>query len=131
MFVVFSSLLVLTIAPQSPAPIVFFDIAGPDAPALQTFYREVFHWDISGGGELTIPVTSPLPGLIRPDPTEKRIYIGVEDVAATLVQIEDRGGTIDAPRFEVPGVVVLGLFTDPAGNRMALVEMEEGRPKVP
>jgi hypothetical protein len=69
--------------------------------------------------------------LIRPDPTEKRIYIGVDDVARTLAEIAERGGTIDAPRFEVPGVVVLGLFTDPAGNPMALVEMEEGRPKVP
>jgi hypothetical protein len=36
-----------------------------------------------------------------------------------------------APRFEVPGVVVLGLFRDPAGNPMTLVEMHDGRPKIP
>jgi predicted enzyme related to lactoylglutathione lyase len=36
-----------------------------------------------------------------------------------------------APRFEVPGVVVLGLFTDPAGNSMGLVEMQDGKPKIP
>jgi len=35
------------------------------------------------------------------------------------------------PRTEVPGVVVVALFTDPAGNRMGLVEMDGGKPKVP
>ena len=78
-----------------------------------------------------MPVVSPLPGLIRPDPAEKRIYIGVEDIAAKLEEIVERGGLVDAPRFEVPGVVVLGLFKDPAGNPMALVEMENGKPKIP
>jgi hypothetical protein len=34
-------------------------------------------------------------------------------------------------RFEVPGVVVLGLFKDPDGNPMGLVEMENGKAKVP
>jgi hypothetical protein len=32
----------------------------------------------------------------------------------------------------VPGVVILGLFTDPAGNRMGVVELgPDGAPKVP
>jgi hypothetical protein len=35
------------------------------------------------------------------------------------------------PRFEVKGVVVIGLFTDPAGNTMGLVEMKDGKPVVP
>jgi predicted enzyme related to lactoylglutathione lyase len=46
-------------------------------------------------------------------------------VTATLQQIARHGGTVDAPRFEVPGVVILGLFRDPAGNRMGLVEIDE------
>ncbi len=33
--------------------------------------------------------------------------------------------------FEVPGVVIRGLFKDPAGNPMGLVEMLDGPPKVP
>lgn len=41
------------------------------------------------------------------------------------------GGSVDTPRFEVPGVVVLGLFKDPAGNEMGLVEMEGDKPRVP
>ena len=113
------------------APIVYFDIAGTDSAALQSFYKDLFGWSASPTGEVSVPVASPLAGLIRQDPTEKRIYIGVEDIAAKLEQIVERGGVVDAPRFEVPGVVILGLFTDPAGNPMALVEMKDGEVIVP
>jgi predicted enzyme related to lactoylglutathione lyase len=117
--------------PAFPAPIVFFDIAGPDAPALRAFYAEIFGWDIDPTGAVTVVAPTMLQGQFRPDPAEKRIYLGVEAVAATLEAIVAMGGTVDAPRFEVPGVVVLGLFKDPAGNPMALVEMENGSAKIP
>jgi predicted enzyme related to lactoylglutathione lyase len=118
-------------APQ-PAPIVFFDIAGPESADLAGFYSKLFGWKTGADGNLSVPVVPPLGGTLRSgDATEKRLYIGVADVAATLAEVVANGGTIDAPRFEVPGVVVLGLFKDPAGNPMALVEMENGKAKVP
>jgi predicted enzyme related to lactoylglutathione lyase len=55
----------------------------------------------------------------------------VPDVSATLDKVKAAGGSIDAPRFEVPGVVVLGLFKDPAGNAMGLVEMIGDGPRIP
>ena len=118
-------------APQ-PAALVFFDIAGPESAALASFYANVFGWTPDGKGNLSIPVTPPLGGVLRSgDPAEKRLYIGVKDVAAKLTEIAANGGTLDSQRFEVPGVVVLGLFKDPAGNPMGLVEMENGKAKVP
>ena len=136
-----------------PAPVVFFDIAGEDSGRLTEFYSRIFDWEIAGDGSLTaqvkspplVPradypsssigfstsVTAPLPGQIRQDPTEKRIYLGVDDIAATLEEIEALGGTIEAERFAVPGVVVLGLFRDPAGNAMGLIEMEGDRVRIP
>ena len=52
--------------------------------------------------------------------------------AVTLTEIEAHGGKTVAPRFEVPGVIVLGLFTDPAGNAMGLVELTaDGRTLIP
>jgi uncharacterized protein len=114
-----------------PAPIVFFDIAGPDSAKLHKFYSDLFGWNISSDGKFTTKVVSPLPAAIRKDPAEKRIYIGVKDVTAKLAEIKAKGGKIDVPRFEVPGVVVLGLFRDPAGNPLGLVEMKDGKPKVP
>jgi uncharacterized protein len=111
-----------------PAPIVFFDIAGPDSAKQKAFYSGVFGWSIDGAGRIG---NAGLPGTLRQDPADKGIYIGVPDVTAALKQIEAAGGTVIAPRFEVPGVVVLGLFKDPAGNTMGLVEMKDGKPKIP
>ncbi len=116
---------------DKPAPIVFLDIAGPDSDKLQKFYSELFGWNIVGDGKFTVNVISPLPATIRKDPPEKGIYIGVSDVTAKLKEIKAKGGTIVAPRFAVKGVVILGLFKDPAGNAMGLVEMKDGKVKIP
>jgi len=114
-----------------PAPIVFFDIAGPDMAKQAAFYRAVFDWDVGPTGGFTAPTSTPLAGTLRADPAGKVIYIGVDDVSATLAKVVANGGKIMQPRMEVKGVVVLGLFTDPAGNQMGLVEMADGKPKVP
>lgn len=118
---------------RAPAPIVYFDIAGP-ADARQTdFYDQVFGWKAGAGGVVSVPVSAPrLSGTLRTDPAAKILYIGVPDVTAALDDVVAHGGKIVLPRFEVKGVVVLGLFTDPAGNSMGLVELTpDGKPKVP
>ncbi len=113
------------------APIVFFDIAGSNDSQLRTFYSDIFGWKFSKRSHTSVNVITPLEGAIRKDPSEKRIYIGVENVTDTLQKIEEYGGNVDAPRFEVPGIVVLGLFKDPAGNEMGLVEMDGEKPRIP
>jgi uncharacterized protein len=124
-------------ARADPAPIVFFDIAAPELANQAQFYKDVFGWAVGPDGRVSAPVASPLPGLLRVEPsnqgplTERVIYLGVPDIGATLAKITARGGTVVFPRTEVPGVVVVALFTDPAGNRMGLVEMDGGKPKVP
>jgi predicted enzyme related to lactoylglutathione lyase len=114
-----------------PAPIVFFDIAGPDMARQAAFYKTVFDWPVSQDGRFSAPVTAPLNATLRQDPAGKIIYVGVDDVTATLALIVAHGGAIVAPRMEIKGVVVLGLFLDPAGNSMGLVELQGGLPKVP
>ena len=112
----------------TPAPVVFFDIAGPESAKLNIFYAAVFGWKLDALGRVN---NIGLDGALRQDPTDKVIYIGVPDVTAALKEVEAAGGKIVAPRFEVKGVVVLGLFKDPAGNSMGLVEMKDGKPKIP
>ena len=123
------------------APIVFFDIAGQDTDKMRAFYSEVFGWQIgaekNGASPFNISAASPLPGVLRKEaatkvpPNETLIYLGVTDITATLAQVVAQGGGIVYPRIEVPGVVVMALFKDPAGNRIGLVEMENGKAKVP
>lgn len=116
-----------------PAPIVFFDIAGPDMAAQSAFYEAVFGWKAGPGGTLSAPVAAggALAGALRADPADKVIYLGVDDINATLEKVTAHGGAVDTPRFVVPRVVILGLFRDPAGNRMGLVETRDGAPIVP
>jgi len=122
---------------KMPAPIVFIDIVGPELPKQAQFYREVFGWEIGAGGDFAVPATSPMRGVLRVEdprenPTAERvIYLGVPDINATLAAIAARGGKTVLPRLEVPGVAILALFTDPAGNRMGLVEMDGDKAKVP
>jgi len=114
-----------------PAPIVFFDVAGPDEPALRTFYETVFDWPCGKPGTFAPGNPSALDGSIRQDPAEKVLYIGVPDISDALAKVEQAGGKIDVPRFEAPGVAVIGLFLDPAGNRMGLIEMNGDSPVIP
>jgi len=102
------------------SPIVFFDVAGPDAGQLRQFYAANFGWTIDGANGITTPG---LNGTLREDPPETLLYLGVPDIDATLAAIAVSGGAVVLPRMVVPGVVTLALFTDPAGNRMGLVEI--------
>jgi uncharacterized protein len=102
------------------APIVFFDIAGPDGAKLISFYRDNFNWNIDAAGGIA---TGGLKGTIRQDPAEQLIYLGVPDINVVLEKIVASGGAVVVPRMVVPNVVTLALFTDPAGNRMGLVEL--------
>jgi predicted enzyme related to lactoylglutathione lyase len=113
------------------APVVYFSLFGPDGSALQSFYRAVFDWQVTDSGDVTTTVTPPLTGTIAQGAAEAILYVGVADISATLEKVVANGGSIRYPRFEVPGRVVLGVFKDPAGNSVGLVEMENGKAKVP
>ena len=110
---------VKTELPMTSAPVVFFDIAGPDAAKLKGFYSENFGWTIDDANGITTPG---LKGEIREDPAETLIYLAVSDTDAALKKIVTAGGTVVLPRTVVPKLVTFALFNDPAGNRMGLVE---------
>ena len=113
------------------APVVYFSLFGPDGSALQSFYRAVFDWQVTDNGDVATTVTPPLTGTIAQGAAEAVLYVGVADISATLEKVVANGGSIRYPRFEVPGRVVLGVFKDPAGKSVGLVEMEKGKAKVP
>lgn len=115
-----------------PAPIVFFDIAGPDLASQKGFYDAVLGIRADAMGRFQAPsIDASIPALLRTDPKETVVYFGVDDINATMEKVVANGGRIDAARFAVPGVVFLGLFYDRAGNRVGLVEMRDGKPIIP
>jgi hypothetical protein len=102
------------------APIVFFDIAGPDAAKLKDFYAGNFGWKIDGANGIETPLLS---GALRQDPAEKIIYIGVPDLDAAMKNVAASGGEIVTPKIPIPTGTFF-LFKDPAGNRMGLVQLK-------
>ena len=92
------------------------------------FYEDLFGWtstphdkgylfwkDTAGfsGGFTTAgePVTNPA----------ATFYIRVEDIPATLAQIDDHGGVIIREKTPIaPGMGFYALFRDPAGNNIGL-----------
>lgn len=111
-------------------PVVHFEINGPQAGELGEFYEQQFGWsvqpmegmpysiaDTNSGGEGINGGFGYAPGV----PTAVTFYIEVPDVAAALEGIKAGGGTVMMERTDM-GPVVLGVFNDPAGNMIGLVE---------
>ena len=74
----------LAAASGPPAPLVYFDTAGPDMAKLQDLYGGVFGWEIGPSGLIGRDSTGVLDRPLRPDPAEKVFYLGVPDVTAAL-----------------------------------------------
>lgn len=103
-------------------PIVYFEIAGPDGASLRSFFKNVFGWEIDGSSSIASRSTGGLRGGIREDPSDKVLYMGVDDIDAVLTRVEANGGSIVLPRTVVPEVVTFALFKDPAGNLLGVAE---------
>jgi uncharacterized protein len=121
-------------------PVVHFEIVSPEATRLQQFYMAVFGWTIDSNNQFNygmidtgstrgIPggISAPLQGGTG---SHFAIYVEVPDVDATLKEAVACGGKVAMEKVTVPpNGPVLAHFTDPAGNRIGLVEAGTfGRP---
>ena len=117
-------------------PIVHFDIIGTDPDRLRHYYAQLFDWrynlrapvppEVSDPGEyafierMTTPDGTGIPGGVGGGEgfeSQVLFYVGVEDVEAALTQAESLGGRrVMGPAVNREGGVVVGHFTDPAGN---------------
>jgi predicted enzyme related to lactoylglutathione lyase len=111
-------------------PIMHFEIASPNLEKATEFYRELFDWDVGeermdgyrlvqtaegsiGGGLLRTPEG------VFPYVT---VYVGVEDLKATLVRAEELGGKVIVEPMPIPRFGEFAMFQDPDGVMMGLFE---------
>jgi len=111
--------------------ITHFEIIGKDSKNLRDFYSKLFDWQIKvetmGGGEYGMVETGAFPngGITDPMPGMNNgvtVYVGVDDLDATLKNVEKMGGKTVVPPTEIPGVVTFALFRDPSGNHIGLTK---------
>ena|SRR5215207_6826062 len=118
-------------------PVVHFEVLGKDAEKTQSYYSELFGWDIQA-----LPFENPTNyGLVgREENTNAEgigigggvggapegysghvtFYVEVPDVEAALAKAESLGGKRMVGPDQVPGGPVIGLFQDPDGNTVGV-----------
>lgn len=109
-------------------PVVHFEIIGTDPAALRDYYGTLFGWEFAVGDTVAGSVSDPgaygtveagIPGGVGGGPGHRPhtvFYVAVPDVEAALAEAERLGGTRTLGPEGVPGTLVVGQFTDPAGN---------------
>jgi uncharacterized protein len=113
-----------------PFPVVWFEVAGPDGKALQSFYSSVFGWKIDANNPMDYGMVEATGqgiggGVSGAPPGHAHVtfYIQADDPNAALATIEKHGGKIVMPLDQVPGGPMIAQFADPAGNVVGLMKM--------
>lgn len=111
-------------------PVVHFEIAGQDAKKLQTYFSELFGWEIDADNPMSYGMVARegnlnedgvgIGGGVGPGPEgyagHVTFYVQVPDVEEALAKAEALGGSrMMGPEEPMPGLVI-GLFGDPEGH---------------
>lgn len=117
-------------------PVMHFEIMGHDADKLRNFYANVFGWSVSDpipGSDVEYSLVEPVPNFQRgisggigkaPEGYDGHVtfYIVVDDVEHAFAKIEEHGGSRMMGPDKVPNGPVIGLFRDPDGRTIGLVD---------
>ena len=117
-------------------PVVHFEIAGPDGPALMQFYRDLFGWNVQTQGEemgnygLVQTNEGGIGGGILETTEDMPVgiyvtfYIQVDDLHTALDKLSGMGGATVMPPIEIaPGMGSIATFTDPVHNTIGLYSL--------
>ncbi len=113
---------------MSSHPIVHVDFSAKDQGVAGKFYAELFSWQIQhvpemdysmftagagpGGGFSPVGEDNP--------PGQVIVFIGTDDIDATLAKAVSLGGKVLKPKDEIPNNGWLAIFEDPTGNKVGL-----------
>jgi uncharacterized protein len=104
-------------------PVIHAEIRSGDPDATRAFFSELFGWTYTDGAfpgysfadtgvEGAIPTAI---GPLQGGADTVLFFVGVENVQATLANVEQLGGKTIQPAQEVPGVT-FGVFADAQGH---------------
>jgi uncharacterized protein len=116
-------------------PVVHFEVVGRDGEKLQSYYSELFGWQIDANNPMGYGIVQRegntnadgvgIGGGVGPGPEgyagHVTFYVEVPDVEAALAKAEELGGArLMGPDEVMPGLSI-GQFTDPEGHMVGLV----------
>jgi len=108
-------------------PVVHFEIGCRDRDKTSEFYQKLFDWKIVPGEQAAtintdsdIGISGHITALGHEPHNYINFYVQVDDLAATLAEAEELGGTILIPPTEVPDAGAFAWMKDPEGNMIGL-----------
>jgi uncharacterized protein len=116
-------------------PVVHFEVIGKDGEKLRSYYSELFGWEFDADNPMNYGVVqregnTNADGVgigggvgVGPEGYDGHVtfYIQVPDVEAALAKAESLGGTRTMGPDEVMEGLVIGLFQDPEGHVIGVV----------
>ncbi len=110
------------------AQIVHVEVRGDDGPALQSFYEDVFGWELdknNPGGYGMVRQESGVSGGIGASeggaPGHVTFYVHTDDPQGALDKVVAKGGRVIMPLTEVAPETTIALFADPEGHVVGLM----------
>ena len=119
-------------------PVVHFEIIGKDAERLRSYYGDLFGWEFDADNPMNYGIVPREQNLgedgvgigggvgAAPDgyPGHVTFYVAVPDVEAALAKAESLGGSRIMGPDKVMETIELGLFEDPEGHVIGVVNPE-------
>jgi len=117
-------------------PVVHFEVIGKDGEKLQSYYSELFGWEIDADNPMKYGIVQ-REGNVSPEGVgigggvaggpdgyagHVTFYVGVPDIEAALAKAERLGGTRIMGPETVMGQIELGQFADPEGHVIGVVK---------
>lgn len=119
---------------KTSGAISWSELVTSDLAAARAFYSKLFGWStkdmpVASGSYATCQVGDASVAGIMSVPAEAKgmpptwgIYVTVDDVDATLKQVEQLGGKVLMPPMEVPGVGRMAVIQDPQGATLSVIK---------
>ncbi len=109
------------------------ELMTPDTAAAREFYQQLFGWQLADEpvndmiytvvkvGEQPIGGMMTLPPTMEGQPPRWGVYVTVDDIEATVQQVEALGGQVLMPPMEIPGTGRIATIRDPQGAVLSVI----------
>ncbi|HYM49505.1 MAG TPA: VOC family protein [Candidatus Limnocylindrales bacterium] len=124
---------VATYAPGTP---MWIDLSTPDVKAASAFYGKLFGWEAhvtpepEAGGYTMFTLKGKEVGAAGPlqnpqQPPAWMMYVATDDAERTAKKVQEAGGTVIAPPFDVMKAGRMAVFQDPTGAFFSVWQPKE------
>ena len=103
-------------------PVVHFEVIGRDPEKLQSYYGELFGWEIDANNPMNYGIVHTnagdkgIGGGITEGDARVNVVVDVDDLQKYLDKAVSMGAEVVTPITEIPDMVTWAEFRDPAGN---------------